>query len=471
MRPLIQKAMLLGLVSTCLYGCEIKPGADYPFRLNTYTKTSRSPNYHAYDDALPMVLRLTTGGCLNSFLSLSLTTTWFDKCSDEKRTEISKNIRSDQSKLLRDKCNSVGVGTGHFEPLLSICRTSERDPQLQLASGLVMHALSGAPAVTGQSIQSDETYTREEGSVRQEFDFLKWRWVNNWSGCFDHVKYDYWLKQIHIKKFRSFWNPYPLGDVLWDNGEHGNALVVLVEATSDVNETPRFDAVANGHVTWGRTCKTIELPDGQTEPNFDRLNADEYTYTLDKQGFEIAMDYIGISLEMVPYRSNDELNPIEIKTYVNSDVRDTFFRFENTLPLNFEVPFFLQQFLTDQVENGIATTLSDRINDANFINTGEDLKLNEALATLFNLTIPKGEQLCGFDSSGVAGLIIKTAPFSRQKLDELLPVERLPNGSFPDTDGDGIDDDEDNCRFVSNPNQRDIDGNGNGDACNRLCSW
>jgi|PlaIllAssembly_1097288.scaffolds.fasta_scaffold128097_2 hypothetical protein len=38
----------------------------------------------------------------------------------------------------------------------------------------------------------------------------------------------------------------------------------------------------------------------------------------------------------------------------------------------------------------------------------------------------------------------------------------------PDLDGDGVDDDDDNCRQVMNPDQRDADGDGFGDACD-LC--
>jgi hypothetical protein len=37
--------------------------------------------------------------------------------------------------------------------------------------------------------------------------------------------------------------------------------------------------------------------------------------------------------------------------------------------------------------------------------------------------------------------------------------------TVPDTDGDGIPDDVDNCRAVANPNQTDTDGDGVGDAC------
>jgi hypothetical protein len=34
-----------------------------------------------------------------------------------------------------------------------------------------------------------------------------------------------------------------------------------------------------------------------------------------------------------------------------------------------------------------------------------------------------------------------------------------------DTDGDGVIDLHDNCKFVFNPSQYDSDGNGRGDAC------
>ena len=34
-----------------------------------------------------------------------------------------------------------------------------------------------------------------------------------------------------------------------------------------------------------------------------------------------------------------------------------------------------------------------------------------------------------------------------------------------DTDGDGIDDSADNCVFVPNPDQKDMDGDGVGDVC------
>ena len=36
---------------------------------------------------------------------------------------------------------------------------------------------------------------------------------------------------------------------------------------------------------------------------------------------------------------------------------------------------------------------------------------------------------------------------------------------LPDSDGDGITDDVDNCPTVSNPDQGDIDGDGTGDLC------
>ncbi|HEY3243692.1 MAG TPA: thrombospondin type 3 repeat-containing protein, partial [Phycisphaerae bacterium] len=41
----------------------------------------------------------------------------------------------------------------------------------------------------------------------------------------------------------------------------------------------------------------------------------------------------------------------------------------------------------------------------------------------------------------------------------------IPDTCEPDTDGDGVIDDCDNCRTVFNPNQTDSNGNGTGDAC------
>jgi len=49
----------------------------------------------------------------------------------------------------------------------------------------------------------------------------------------------------------------------------------------------------------------------------------------------------------------------------------------------------------------------------------------------------------------------------------LSPAVVFPNPSFKplDTDSDGVPDYLDNCAFVPNPDQADIDGNGRGDAC------
>ncbi len=48
----------------------------------------------------------------------------------------------------------------------------------------------------------------------------------------------------------------------------------------------------------------------------------------------------------------------------------------------------------------------------------------------------------------------------------LSPAEFLPPiGSGPDSDGDGVGDDVDNCPGISNPGQEDFDGDGAGDAC------
>jgi hypothetical protein len=48
---------------------------------------------------------------------------------------------------------------------------------------------------------------------------------------------------------------------------------------------------------------------------------------------------------------------------------------------------------------------------------------------------------------------------------KLGSVSAQIDGCKPDTDGDGIPDDEDNCPLVANPNQIDSDGDGTGDAC------
>jgi len=45
-------------------------------------------------------------------------------------------------------------------------------------------------------------------------------------------------------------------------------------------------------------------------------------------------------------------------------------------------------------------------------------------------------------------------------------IEACPDGEFIDGDGDGILDDVDNCVFLANPDQSDLDGDGVGDACN-----
>ena len=48
----------------------------------------------------------------------------------------------------------------------------------------------------------------------------------------------------------------------------------------------------------------------------------------------------------------------------------------------------------------------------------------------------------------------------------LLLAAAVPTAAdCPDSDGDGICDDVDNCPFVPNPDQTDTDGDGQGDAC------
>jgi hypothetical protein len=47
----------------------------------------------------------------------------------------------------------------------------------------------------------------------------------------------------------------------------------------------------------------------------------------------------------------------------------------------------------------------------------------------------------------------------------LLVLQRAVGGGFVDADGDGVRDEEDNCRNTPNPNQADRDGDGVGDVC------
>ncbi len=54
--------------------------------------------------------------------------------------------------------------------------------------------------------------------------------------------------------------------------------------------------------------------------------------------------------------------------------------------------------------------------------------------------------------------------YSRQAY-ALLVLLRASGGVCVDTDGDGVCDDEDNCRLTPNPNQEDADDDGVGDAC------
>ena len=47
----------------------------------------------------------------------------------------------------------------------------------------------------------------------------------------------------------------------------------------------------------------------------------------------------------------------------------------------------------------------------------------------------------------------------------LLVLQRSTGGACVDSDGDGICDEVDNCPAVANPDQKDSNGNGIGDAC------
>lgn len=67
--------------------------------------------------------------------------------------------------------------------------------------------------------------------------------------------------------------------------------------------------------------------------------------------------------------------------------------------------------------------------------------------------------------------------YFKGKMDELRLYSRaltpeevadLFSGISPDTDGDRIDDDADNCPAIANPDQADFDGDGIGDACEEL---
>jgi len=78
----------------------------------------------------------------------------------------------------------------------------------------------------------------------------------------------------------------------------------------------------------------------------------------------------------------------------------------------------------------------------------------------------------------VSGRIVLTGPdnnFHGKLLSEIDPVQRENHYNLlfneinwllvPDTDDDGVRDDQDNCPFVPNPDQTDTDGDGLGDAC------
>ncbi|MCC8360272.1 thrombospondin type 3 repeat-containing protein [Salinimicrobium sediminilitoris] len=66
------------------------------------------------------------------------------------------------------------------------------------------------------------------------------------------------------------------------------------------------------------------------------------------------------------------------------------------------------------------------------------------------------------DLNGVKSIVISsTGAFG----DNFARVARLKFCSNPDSDGDGVNDNGDNCPLISNPDQEDFDGDGMGDVC------
>ena len=67
-----------------------------------------------------------------------------------------------------------------------------------------------------------------------------------------------------------------------------------------------------------------------------------------------------------------------------------------------------------------------------------------------------GDKQC-LSSSGTATTTSTTSP--------VAPTTKITSTAAADADGDGIPDATDNCPSEANPNQEDVDGNGDGDAC------
>lgn len=159
--------------------------------------------------------------------------------------------------------------------------------------------------------------------------------------------------------------------------------------------------------------------------------------------------------------------------HANFSVDGVIIRAEHNNPLMTELfrpGGFLGHWVQTQIENQVAESMFETFNGT-ITQPGVFSEVNQYVELLYNARIPQGEQLCGFGVDGVAQFVLKTAPYSTQELRDLYSLERLPNGQFVDSDDDGVTDDLDNCRFVANPDQRDTDRDGNGDACNCLCSW
>jgi hypothetical protein len=68
-------------------------------------------------------------------------------------------------------------------------------------------------------------------------------------------------------------------------------------------------------------------------------------------------------------------------------------------------------------------------------------------------------------------LFFRVNDLGRNRFDTTgLSIQIGPGTSAPDSDGDGVADDVDNCQTVSNPGQADSDGDGVGDACDNCPS-